>query len=117
VGAQAPTSYRKENSMPKTDTITKTRINIKTDLKEPNMFRVIYVNDNVTSFEFVISSLIEIFNYDVTSAQMAAEKIHMDGHSVVAVLPYEVAEQKTLEVLTLAQISGYPLVVKVEPEV
>jgi ATP-dependent Clp protease adaptor protein ClpS len=116
VGALAPTSYKKEKSMPNSETITRSRIAIKTDIKEPNLYRVIYVNDNVTSFEFVISSLIEVFNYDVTAAQMKAEQIHLDGHSVIAVLPYEVAEQKTLEVLTLAQLSGYPLVVKVEPE-
>lgn len=102
--------------MPTTDTTTKTRITLNLDVKEPKMFRVIYFNDDVTSFEFVISSLIEVFNYDVMSAQDIAETVHEKGQSVVAVLPYEVAEQKTIEVLTLAQLSGYPLVVKVEPE-
>lgn len=101
--------------MPTSDTSTKTRITVNLDVKEPNLFRVIYFNDDVTSFEFVISSLIEVFNYDIISAQDLAESVHEHGKSIVAVLPYEVAEQKTIEVLTLAQLSGYPLVVKVEP--
>lgn len=102
--------------MPKTDTITKNKISVNLDVKEPKMYRVIYVNDEVTSFEFVISSLIEVFNYDVVSAQDVAEEVHIYGKKVVAVLPYEVAEQKTIEVLTLAQLNGFPLVVKVEAD-
>ena len=102
--------------MPNTDTSTRTRIAVNTALTEPPQYRVIYVNDDQTSFEFVISSLIEIFNYNVTSAQHMAEHVHENGKAVVAVMPYEIAEQKTMEVLALARLNGFPLVVKVEPE-
>lgn len=102
--------------MPKTDTITKNKIAVNLAVKEPKLFRVIYFNDEVTSFEFVIGSLIEVFNYDVVSAQDIAEEVHIYGKKVVATLPYEVAEQKTIEVLSLAQLHGFPLIVKVEPE-
>lgn len=102
--------------MPKTDLIEKTKIAINTAIAEPPLYRVIYVNDDVTSFDFVISSLVEVFDYDADSAADLARLVHEQGQCVVAVMPYEIAEQKTIEVLTLARLHGYPLVVKVEPK-
>lgn len=102
--------------MPKTDLIEKTKIAINTAIAEPPLYRVIYVNDDVTSFDFVISSLVEVFDYDADSAADLARLVHEQGQCVVAEMPYEIAEQKTIEVLTLARLHGYPLVVKVEPK-
>jgi ATP-dependent Clp protease adapter protein ClpS len=42
--------------------------------------------------------------------------IHNDGSAVVAVLPYELAEQKGVEVTVLARKEGHPLQIKLEPE-
>jgi ATP-dependent Clp protease adapter protein ClpS len=41
-------------------------------------------------------------------------KIHEDGSAVVATLPYEMAEQKGIEVTLLARNNGFPLNVKLE---
>lgn len=101
--------------MPQPNTAERTRIEIKTDLTQPTEYSVIYVNDEMTTFDFVMSSLMEVFSYSITDAVTMTQTIHEQGHAMVAVLPYEMAEQKTLEVLTLAKLSGYPLVVKVEP--
>jgi ATP-dependent Clp protease adapter protein ClpS len=43
-------------------------------------------------------------------------KIHHEGSSIVATLPFEMAEQKGVEVTLLARGNGFPLVVKLEPE-
>jgi ATP-dependent Clp protease adaptor protein ClpS len=85
-------------------------------IKEPPMFRVVYLNDNQTSMEFVIESLLEHFNYTVESAERITVDIHNDGSAVVAVLPYEIAEQKGIEVTIMARAQSYPLQVKLEPE-
>ena len=42
--------------------------------------------------------------------------IHDQGSAVVAVLPYEVAEQKGIEVTVHARSNNYPLQIKLEPE-
>jgi ATP-dependent Clp protease adapter protein ClpS len=42
--------------------------------------------------------------------------IHDQGSAVVAVLPYEIAEQKGIEVTLDARSQGFPLQVKVEAE-
>jgi ATP-dependent Clp protease adaptor protein ClpS len=85
-------------------------------LKEPPLFKIIYMNDDVTSMEFVISSLIEYFKYNPDTASTITQNIHEKGSAVVAVLPYELAEQKGIEVTLDARSQGFPLQVKVEAE-
>ena len=99
-----------------TDTIIKPKINPKLDVKEPSMFRVIYINDETTTMEFVVESLVTIFDLERETAVYLTNKIHEDGSAVVAVLPYEIAEQKGIEVTVLARSNGYPLQVKLESE-
>ena len=62
-----------------TDTIEKTKIINNTDLSEPSQYKVIYINDEITTFEFVISSLMEIFNYNEETSYSIAKKVHDDG--------------------------------------
>ena len=95
---------------------TKTIIQPREDLKEPPMFKVIYLNDNQTSMEFVIESLVAHFDYNPTTAEKLTVDIHEDGSAVVAILPYELAEQKGIEVTVDARGAGYPLQVKLEPD-
>lgn len=85
-------------------------------LKEPPLFRIIYLNDDVTSMEFVVSSLIDYFNYNPDTASAITVDIHEKGSAIVAVLPYEIAEQKGIEVTLEARAQGYPLQVKVEAD-
>ena len=80
------------------------------------MFKVIYLNDNQTTMEFVVESLIEYFDYTPATAEQITIDIHNAGQATVAVLPFEVAEQKGIEVTVSARNEGYPLQVKLEPE-
>ena len=57
-------------------------------IKEPPMFKIIYLNDSQTSMEFVIETLIDFFNYTTQTALKITEDIHSQGAAVVAVLPY-----------------------------
>jgi ATP-dependent Clp protease adapter protein ClpS len=41
--------------------------------------------------------------------------VHGSGSAVVAVLPYELAEQKGIEITVSARAEGYPLQIKLEP--
>ena len=97
---------------------TDAKITIKPNFKipEPPMFKVIYMNDNHTTMDFVVKSLIEHFNYTFDTAELITSGIHTDGSAVVAVLPYEIAEQKGIEVTLEARNEGYPLQVKIESE-
>ena len=96
---------------------TKTQNKTQELLQEPPMFKVIYLNDNTTTVEFVIDSLVEFFDYNLNSATEITQDIHEVGAATVAVLPYELAEQKGVEVTQLARNNGFPLAVKLEPDV
>ena len=99
-----------------TDSIVKPKIEPRLDVKEPGMFRVIYINDETTTMEFVVESLVSIFNLSREEATNITLKIHEEGSAVVAVMPYEIAEQKGIEVTILARSHGFPLQVKLEAE-
>ena len=102
--------------MPNQNAEIKQKIKPNLTLEEPPLFKIIYLNDDVTSMEFVVSSLIEYFNYTDDTAETITKDIHDKGSAVVAVLPYEIAEQKGIEVTLDARAKGYPLQIKVEAE-
>ena len=88
----------------------------KVEVKEPSMFNVIFMNDDVTSQQFVTQVLVEVFGHDNITAEELMMTVHQDGSAVVATLPFEIAEQKSYETLNMAYVSGFPLVVKLEEE-
>lgn len=100
--------------MPNAETKSKIKPNL--SLREPPLFKIIYINDDHTSMEFVVHSLVEYFSYNTDTASQITKDIHENGSAVVAVLPYEIAEQKGIEVTLDARAQGYPLQIKVEAE-
>ena len=103
-------------SRTKTETVVRNRIEPKLNISEPPNYRVVYINDEKTSMEFVVETLKIIFNYDEGAAEAITMRVHEEGSAVVAVLPYEIAEQKGIEVTLLARNNGFPLQVKVEQD-
>ena len=94
----------------KVKTVSEVRID------EPGLYKVIYINDELTTMEFVVETLLDIFDYNPEDAEAITVKIHESGLAIVAVLPYEIAEQKGIEVTVLARSRGFPLQVKIEKE-
>lgn len=101
--------------MPGTDIQEKKQVIVNHDLKEPPLYQVIYLNDDVTTVEFVVFTLTDIFDYNEMGASEKAREIHDNGSSVVAEYPYEIAEQKGTEVVLMARKNGFPLQLKLEP--
>ena len=85
-------------------------------VREPPMFKVIYINDETTTQEFVVETLKIIFHYDQGAAEALTMKVHEEGSAVVAVMPFEMAEQKGIEVKMMAMANGFPLQVKIEQD-
>lgn len=98
--------------MAKTDVKTKIKPNL--NISEPSLFKVLYINDDVTTMDFVVGSLVSYFAYSAETAIKITEDIHDHGSAVVAILPYEIAEQKGIEVTMDARRNGYPLQIKIE---
>jgi ATP-dependent Clp protease adaptor protein ClpS len=89
---------------------------IKVEVKEPGLYKVIFLNDDKTPMEFVVSLLIELFKHSENTAQTLTMKIHEEGSGVVGVYSYEIAEQKSLEATNLCRDNGFPLRIRVEEE-
>jgi ATP-dependent Clp protease adaptor protein ClpS len=98
-----------------TSTTTKVKIAPRTDLKPPPSFQVVFMNDDVTTVQFVMAVLMEIFDHDEDSARDLTVRIHEQGQAAVAVLPFEIAESKAVEATLLARTNSFPLNVKLEP--
>lgn len=101
--------------MAKEDTKTTEQISIREDLTPPGLYNVIFLNDNVTTIEFVIMLLLSVFDYSEEDALIMTGRIHEEGAGVVASYSYELAEQKALEVTLTARNNNFPLMVKIEP--
>ena len=93
-------------------TLTKEKIK----LEEPGLYDVIFLNDNITTQEFVIRVLKQIFNKSQEQAEAIMKKIHDSGQGVVGSYVHELAEQKGIETTLLARQEGMPLQVKVKKQ-
>jgi ATP-dependent Clp protease adaptor protein ClpS len=100
--------------MSKTEVRTKIKPNLK--ISEPSLFKILYINDDVTTVDFVVSSLISHFEYTEETALKITQDIHNNGSAVVAILPYEIAEQKGIEITFEARNFGFPLQIKIESQ-
>ena len=89
---------------------------IKQKITEPDLYKVIFLNDQATPMEFVIDVLIQIFKHSDTTARDLTVKIHEEGSAVVGVYTYEIAEQKGVEATNLSRTHGFPLQIKVEKQ-
>ena len=93
-------------------TLTKEKIK----LEEPGLYDVIFLNDSITTQEFVIRVLKQIFNKTQEQADAIMKKIHNDGQGIVGAYVHEVAEQKGIETTLLARQEGMPLQIKVKKQ-
>ena len=98
------------------DTGVKTLTREKIKLEEPGLWDVIFLNDNITTMEFVVRVLKQIFNKTQEQAESITKRIHEDGQGVVGSYLHEVAEQKGIETTLLARQDNFPLQVKVKKQ-
>jgi len=85
-------------------------------LKEPKMYRVIMLNDDFTSMEFVVEILVEIFHKDEITAEQLMMQVHKGGRATVGVYPYDIAVTKTTKAMDRAKAQGYPFRMLVEED-
>ncbi len=78
------------------------------------MFRVVLYNDDYTTFDFVISILIEVFHKSEQDAIRITNHVHHRGKGVAGTYPREIAEMKVRDVHQRAEAAGYPLRAGVE---
>ncbi|MDR2370506.1 MAG: ATP-dependent Clp protease adaptor ClpS [Treponema sp.] len=78
-------------------------------LKEPEDFRVVLLNDNYTTMEFVIEILVTIFHKSDGEANRIMLDVHRKGKGLVGMYPWDIAQTKIGEVHALARKNDFPL--------
>ncbi|PID29072.1 MAG: ATP-dependent Clp protease adaptor ClpS [Candidatus Cloacimonadota bacterium] len=81
---------------------------------EPEEYRVILLNDDYTTMEFVIAVLEKIFRKTTIESQRIMMSVHQNGSGVCGVYVKEIAETKVAQTLDLAKKNGFPLRVTME---
>ena len=97
-----------------TDAAIKTLTKEKIKIEEPSKYNVLFLNDEITTVEFVIKILKQIFSKSQDEAIKVTQQIHEQGSGVVGTYLHEIAEQKGIETTLLAREAGYPLQVKIQ---
>lgn len=85
--------------------ITRTR----TQTRRPNMYRVLLLNDDYTTQEFVVIVLRKYFNKSLEEATRIMLHVHNHGVGECGVYTYEVAETKVTQVMDYARKHQHPL--------
>ena len=66
----------------------------RTDLREPQHFKVIIYNDDFTTMEFVVKILTTIFFKSAAEAETLMLQVHKSQSAVVGIYTYDIAQSK-----------------------
>lgn len=102
----------KSDSTSGTETVQKERIRT----EKPKMYKVILLNDDYSTMDFVVSVLETIFKKSPAEAVQIMLQVHNKGRGVCGVYVKQIAEAKANQVHQLARSEGHPLRCMIEEE-
>ena len=86
------------------------------ETKKPELFKVLLLNDDYTTMDFVVEVLEGIFNKAPAEAYRIMMAVHTQGKGLCGVYPFDIAETKVQTVIDRAREHGFPLKATLEPE-
>jgi ATP-dependent Clp protease adaptor protein ClpS len=87
---------------------------VKAKKQDPSLYKVVLLNDDYTTMEFVIRVLESVFQKSPAEAYRIMMHVHVQGRGIAGVYPWEIAETKADTVTALARDAQYPLRAAVE---
>jgi ATP-dependent Clp protease adaptor protein ClpS len=82
---------------------------VETEKREPPQYKVVLLNDDYTTMEFVVQVLETVFHKSPAEAYRIMMHVHLNGSGIAGVYPFEVAETKVETVTTIARQAEFPL--------
>lgn len=79
------------------------------ETNEPAQYRVVLLNDDFTTKDFVVAVLMAVFHKKQEEATVIMEDVHKKGRGVVGAYSYDIAATRCLQVHEAARQSGFPL--------
>jgi ATP-dependent Clp protease adaptor protein ClpS len=86
------------------------------ETKEPSLYRVIILNDDYTTMEFVVHVLETVFHKSTPEATQIMLSVHKKGAGLCGVYTREIAETKVVTVHEMASRNKFPLKCTMEKE-
>ena len=77
---------------------------------------MIFFNDDVTTMEFVVRVLTQVFRKDEASANKLMLKVHNEGQAVIGIYTLDIAMTRVEKVRKMAREEGFPLRLEYEKE-
>jgi ATP-dependent Clp protease adaptor protein ClpS len=87
-----------------------------TEAEQAKRWKIIAHDDNVTTMEFVVRIMVQIFKKPLILAEAIMWQVHNEGLSVVDVLPKPEAEYRVRKATAAARLEGFPFRFTLEPE-
>lgn len=84
-------------------------------VSEPDVYDVIFLNDDFTTMDFVVDVLKKVFYHNGTIATTIMLTIHKKGSCVVGTYSLDIAQSKQQKAIDMAQKAGYPLRITIKP--
>lgn len=81
----------------------------KSKSKPPKLYKVILLNDDYTTMDFVIEVLQRFFSMTRERATQVMLKVHQEGSAVCGIYPKDIAETKVAQVTEFAKQHQHPL--------
>lgn len=82
---------------------------IREELKEPDMWKVVLLNDDYTPRDFVVEILVSIFHKAPIEATKIMLEVHNKGRGMVGIYPYDIGRTKVAQVTQAAREREFPL--------
>lgn len=98
------------------DPIVRDDDELRPDIREEPLYRILIHNDDVTPLDYVIRILKRVFMLSQELAEHIAETAHEDGVAIVLIRPRPEAEKLIGIARTHARADGYPLTFSMEPD-
>jgi len=80
-----------------------------TDTKEPDEYRVILLNDDYTTMEFVVAVIMSVFHRDYWTRRASCSTSIAKGKASWARIPTILPPRRSIECTRLARENGFPL--------
>ena len=88
----------------------------KTNIREPRRYKVVFLNDDFTTMDFVVKVLKEVFFLSEENARALMLKVHHEGKATAGIYTYDIAVSKVQKATRMAREAGFPLRLSYEPE-
>jgi len=86
------------------------------ELEEPKKYKVLLLNDDFSTMEFVIEVLTKVFRKSLEESEKIMLDVHNNGKAICGIYTKEIALTKVAQVKTMARKAKYPLKAIAEEE-